>query len=535
MNGDSVPEAASIGESGIRVFYGISNLIPATYLGDASNMYLLSKTGTYSFPCVDLVRGLSTGIPANMVTVNPLASNGGTADEILVVLSRSPAEGVTNVSEINGTNGFKVIASPDEREVFYDVHRCQDMNNDGLNELSFYTIDDFMNRSVLVWYGCSNAIHGNWVEDQLDGTNGMKIRGGLKSPGTVVATADFNGDGRGDIAVNTASGLAIVWGRRRYDREICATNLAPEDGVVVRNAEVSENGGCGDINGDGIDDIFNNGTVMYGRTNWGLTPDAATMGLGGIMRPVLPPQVGISLDGNAIIGDLNGDGYDDWAVSADFLVSQIPYEATGAVVVVYGRPLYATTFPLWLPDGTNGFAIRGVEAVNEGRTSFFNTIESMTRGGDWNNDGYEEAVFGLPTPGFAPYTNHGGLVCITPGGPSPAWSPYLFSPLLVMEGHSNSFGSEELTNVVVGRKGKRHIVLADNGEPIEQDWLGTWFTTRVVRTATRGTAGEIVTVHYWTTNMLGPSTPPTTLVVTAIPEPAAWLAILALALMRLRI
>jgi len=86
---------------------------------------------------------------------------------------------------------------------------------------------------------------------------------------------------------------------------------------------------------------------------------------------------------------------------------------------------------------------------------------------------------------------------------------------LIMEGGSNAVASTVLTNIVIGRKGKRHMVLSDSPEPIEQEWLGTWFTTRVIRTA----IDETRTVNYWTTNILGRSKPATTLVISAVPEP----------------
>ncbi|GEM_PF-2153991 len=69
--------------------------------------------------------------------------------------------------------------------------------------------------------------------------------------------------------------------------------------------------------------------------------------------------------------------------------------------------------------------------------------------------------------------------------------------------------------MVIGRKGKRHLVLTDAGPPVAQDWLGTWWTNMMVRSITSETAS----VRYWTTNVISVSNPATTLVITAVPEP----------------
>ena len=70
----------------------------------------------------------------------------------------------------------------------------------------------------------------------------------------------------------------------------------------------------------------------------------------------------------------------------------------------------------------------------------------------------------------------------------------------------------------------RHAVLSDNSEPVAQEWLGTWWTNIIVRSAT----SETVSVRYWTTNVISTSAPATTLVITAVPEPGLLLLSMAL-------
>ena len=382
-----------------------------------------------------------------------------------------------------------------------------DINADGTNDII---------TTMYVRYGAAQT-NDTWNVAHINGTNGFILKYGRYE----ASTGDYNGDGRIDSAITSLSGLSLLWSRKRFGQIINITNLPPEDGMVIKNASIGKNGGFGDINGDGIDDIIMpGGIVMFGRTNWGTNPDAATMGLGEIMYPtssVANVYFGGFYRGGktAVIGDLNGDGFDDWAIAAIQEIQIHPPIQSNKFLVVYGKPIYPVNMEMWLLNSTNGFAIVNL------------WILSHTRGGDWDSDGYEEAIFGMPWE-----ADHKGIVTITPGGPSPAWSPYIFTPELIMEGRSNAVASTVLTNMVTGRKGKRHMVLSDGPEPIEQECLGTWFTTKVIRTL----IDETRTVNYWTTNILGRSNPATTLVINAVPEPGMIMAamIIAIGIMTVR-
>ena len=513
ITGDFIPEMAAVAVNGVKVLYGTTNLVSRHISCNSSNSFFFERPSHIVYYDVPFIPCTGTRKGIGVVTSGPTITNQGIPVAQVVMIRAAPQfEPVTNYTQINGTNGFRIVGTSNATYIAFDITSCKDMNGDGLGEFVHHRFNSY------VWYGNTNIGPNILYVDEINGTNGMVI---TERYGQGAGSGDFNGDGRGDIAVNTLAGLSLIYGRQRYVKTLSATNLSPEDGVTIKNATVRKNGGFGDINGDGIDDILMGATVLYGRTNWGTNPDAATMGFGEKMTPTTAySQVSYSSYPNsptAVIGDLNGDGYDDWAMQATFILQIAPPEETNMTLVIYGRPIYPEKINLWLPNGTNGFAIRGTKEVDpwEHTTSFWDPIRSFTRGGDWDNDGYEEAIFGMPRYGYTPSTNNEGVVTVTPGGPSPAWSPYIFTPELIMEGRSNMFASTVLTNIVTGRKGKRHMVLSDGPEPIEQEWLGTWFTTRVIRT----TIDETRTVNYWTTNILGRSKPATTLVINAVPEP----------------
>ncbi len=426
------PTIAMAGNWGMRVFYAGTNLSTERQEFTLSNSYLYNSGDYLGSPFVDFVNDYS-GTNDFALTYGPyFISNAITLGQGIAIHALRPWEAVTNYWELNSTNGF-IIVGTTEYPGIAGLNACIDMNEDGFNEIASL-VGSGTKYYLCVWYGASNAqyVHNN--VDAVNGTNDIAIKDIGLLPGQAIFTSgEFNNDGRGDIAVNTSAGLALVWGRQRYVKELCATNLAPEDGVIVKNAVIDKNGGFGDVNGDGIDDlILRAGAIVYGRTNWGSAPDAATMGVGEIARPAGAMFYNYP---TAVIGDINGDGYDDWALQARSVMGFSPTVETNKTLVVYGRPVYPTSLDVWQMNGSNGFAILN-PAFDEfpGWVLNEDPIRSFTRGGDWNSDGYEEAVFGMPYYSVAPYTNGGGVVCIVPGGPSPAWSPYIFAPTLVMEG-----------------------------------------------------------------------------------------------------
>ena len=496
LSDNNMPKLAMTGDTGIGmyVYKGTNIIIPNVIYLTPSNSYYYDNGGATE---VDFVSNYSNS-NSYVLTQGPLTTNATSSVNQIIALNTSfSCQNVTNYNMIDGTNGFRIIGTQDNQ---YPVNPqgCYDMNGNGYNEIIFYSFSSNWQYTLNISYGMTNSKYISKIENEFNGTNGFKIVGLPRS--ATFSSGDFNGDGHGDIVVNTTAGLSLVYGRQRFVKILSATNLPPEDGVVIKNAYIRKTGGFGDINGDGIDDIIlKGGVVMFGRTNWGSNPDLANMGLGEIMHPtstVAKVYFGgyYQIGRPSVIGDLNGDGYDDWAIFAIQEIQIHPPIETIKFLIVYGKPIYRVNMESWLLNSTNGFAILHPE------------IYSHTRGGDWDSDGYEEAIFGKPHP---------GLVTISPGGPSPAWSPYIFTPELIMEGRSNMFASTILTNMVTGRKGKRHMVLSDGPEPIEQEWLGTWFTTRVIRT----TIDDTRTVNYWTTNILGRSKPATTLVINAVPEP----------------
>jgi FG-GAP-like repeat/Divergent InlB B-repeat domain len=109
-----------------------------------------------------------------------------------------------------------------------------------------------------------------------------------------VALADLNGDGKLDLVIGTASGVAIMLGNG--------------DGTFRGEVDYSGGGtGIGDFNGDGILDLTNGATALLGKGDGTFGASISTGAAAGVVA----------------VGDFNGDGKLDLAVIGSNVVSVV--------------------------------------------------------------------------------------------------------------------------------------------------------------------------------------------------------------------
>ena len=145
---------------------------------------------------------------------------------------------------------------------------------------------------------------------------------------SLIASGDLTGDGEADLLIHSSyTGLYVAEGPITAGRTWNSTDPGGTDGVIQLkpSSQVDPMSGSGDIDGDGLNDIFTGGHD-YPSYNWRIV---------GYLGPVSDlASADFTLKGTnggpstAILGDVDGDGYDDVGISG--------YNITAAVIP--GRP-----------------------------------------------------------------------------------------------------------------------------------------------------------------------------------------------------
>jgi hypothetical protein len=227
---------------------------------------------------------------------------------------------------------------------------------------------------------------------------------------------DFDGDGYDDVLIptigfgSTNTTHILRGGANRRSVRLATPSADPASlwGVLLGNFSFNgttttgrlaagfPSGGGGDVNGDGFDDLAFLGrdfdrdsfmNVLFGRA----TDDDGTLrtdettdasGRGYFVRG----SISLSTDSGRVrvIGDIDGDGFDDIAASA---VGEL--DARGRVYVVYGGPTIAPGVSATsVIAGVGGFVVVGTQA-NE-------RLGSEIVAGDIDGDGLVDLVLGAP-------------------------------------------------------------------------------------------------------------------------------------------
>ncbi|WP_306253248.1 Ig-like domain-containing protein [Parvularcula sp. IMCC14364] len=250
------------------------------------------------------------------------------------------------------------------------------------------------------------------LPSRLDGSDGFVINGnGFRAgSGRVVSSAgDFNADGIDDLLISADNQVNVVFGQSNgFLSDVELSSLDGANGFRVNGLEQFDKFGgaiaaAGDLNGDGIDDIIvgasgadggysNSGEsyVIFG-TSASLSPIFDLTDLDGTNGFVLDGSVFNGFSGVAVsnVGDLNGDGLQDVAVSAPFAGEG--GQSTGQVYIVYGKlDPFAARFSFSELDGSNGFTINGIDNFD----NIGNTKDSISGVGDVNGDGIDDLLIG---------------------------------------------------------------------------------------------------------------------------------------------
>ena len=410
------------------------DLIPLSSL-DGTNGFTLNGIDADDFSGISVssagdVNG--DGYDDLIIGANSADPNGDSeAGETYVIYGGASApgtNGLLDLSDLDGSNGFTFIGIDAGDRSGFSVSSAGDVNGDGYDDLIIGTPGARPNGrnsgETYIVYGGAGAPGTDGVLDlsALDGTNGFILTGidrDDQSGRFVSSAGDVNGDGYDDLIIGAhradpngrnSGETYIVYGGASAPGTEGVLDLGALDGTngfILTGIDRDDRSGrsvssAGDVNGDGYDDLIIGAWGADGNAGetYVIYGGASAPGTGGVLD--LSSLNGTNsfiltgVDGGdrsgfsvSLAGDVNGDGYDDLIIGA-YRADPNGDSDAGETYIVYGgarAPGTNGVLDLSDLDGTNGFILTGIDA---GDQSGF----SVSSAGDVNGDGYDDLIIG---------------------------------------------------------------------------------------------------------------------------------------------
>ncbi|BAY76285.1 putative outer membrane adhesin [Nostoc linckia NIES-25] len=402
------------------------------------NLSDLNGSNGFTIRGSDLGRSFSSAGDINgdgfddLILGAPYAGYPGETRETYVIFgSSSGFSSVLNLSDLNGSNGFVINGINSSTS---SVSSGIDFNGDGIDDL----IVGAPNASVNGQFGVgqsyvvfgSSGFAASFDVSSLNGSNGFVINGidDFDFSGFSVSnTGDFNGDGFDDLIIgapgfrsyynsyNTGSSYVVFGSSSGFGAAFNLSSLDGSNGFVINGIDEFDSSGffvssAGDINGDGLDDFIigasgvgqlNAGSsyVVFGKSSsFGASFDLSSLdGSNGFVINGINAGDGLGISVSSA-GDFNGDGFDDVIIGAPNADPNGQSNA-GSSYVVFGKSSgFGASFDLSSLDGSNGFAINGINV-------FDGSGISVSSAGDFNGDSLDDVIIG--TKSADPNDNQG--------------------------------------------------------------------------------------------------------------------------------
>ena len=156
------------------------------------------------------------------------------------------------VSNIDGTNGVTFLGINVDDKAGYCVSNAGDINADGLADI---VIGSPGANAAYIIFGSKRGWNSPFPLANLNGINGFTITG--TNVGHIVTNAgDLNGDYVADIVISAYSSTYVIFGHAGpWPSVFSIYDLNGRNGFAINAASNAINNG-GDINGDGLPDLF---------------------------------------------------------------------------------------------------------------------------------------------------------------------------------------------------------------------------------------------------------------------------------------
>ena len=261
---------------------------------------------------------------------------------------------VVSLSSLNGSNGFRLDGFNAYGNSGHSVSSAGDVNGDGFDDIIIGApdADVGVNGSAgnsYVVFGKASGFGASFDLSSLNGTNGFRLNGNAgydRSGYSVSGAGDINGDGFDDVLVGA---------------KFASLNAFESEGLVY---------------------------VVYGKAS-GFTSEINLASLNGTNGFVIAGKDGADFIGKSVssAGDFNNDGFDDFLISSPDVDTGGDSDA-GESYIVFGKAgTFGTSFDLNTLNGSNGFAIVGIDSSDRSGIS-------LSSAGDVNGDGFDDIIVG---------------------------------------------------------------------------------------------------------------------------------------------
>lgn len=346
---------------------------------------------------------------------------GGDGDDIVLTLPETVAISREAILNQLGADALTIFGADSIDMAGGSVRSAGDVNGDGFDDILIGADHGRGSANELDLAGEAYLVYGSATPlSTIDlanlGDRGITFFAANQGDhtGRHLSGGDFNGDGYSDILISAdrrdgnndasdAGGVYLVWGGPMLPSTMELGSLGAA-GVTIVGLDANDKAGhsvsrLGDVNNDGIEDFAigakdgdgpaNEGAdhgevyVVFGAEEFPDQVDlqTATAGVLTIFGADAFDRAGSSIDA---LGDVNGDGIDDFGIGAPGSHGPNDNQATGAAFIVYGRESFAASMDL----------SSDADVVFYGTNEFDQVGLPISGGGDVNGDGFADILLG---------------------------------------------------------------------------------------------------------------------------------------------